>query len=81
MFLEETLLKTIPRKKLKRKYKYPTWWDHNLTILRAKCRKLAKIKSPIGRENYTSLRREYKKAIITAKRESWLKFTSENKIS
>ena len=55
------------------------WWDHNLSILRAKCRKLAKIKSPIGRENYTSLRREYKKAIITAKRDGWLKFTSEIK--
>ena len=79
MFLEETLLKTIPRKKFKRKYKYPLWWDHNLSILRAKCRKLAKIKTPIGRENYTSLRREYKKAIITAKRDGWLKFTSEIK--
>ena len=78
-FLEETLIKTIPRKKFKRKYKYPTWWDHNLSILRAKCRKLAKIKTPIGRENYTSLRREYKKAIITAKRDGWLKFTSEIK--
>ena len=62
--LNATLVKTIPKKIFKRKYKYPTWWDSNLTILRAKCRKLAKNKTPIGRENYTSLRREYKKAII-----------------
>ena len=77
--LNETLVKTIQQKKFKRKYKYPTWWDPNLTILRAKCRKLAKNKTPIGRENYTSLRREYKKAIITAKRDGWIKFTSEIK--
>ena len=78
-FRNATLVKTIPRKIFKRKYKYPTWWDHNLTILRAKCRKLAKNKTPIGRENYTSLRREYKKAIITAKRDGWIQFTSEIK--
>ena len=77
--LNATLVKTIPRKIFKRKYKYPTWWDTNLTILRSKCRKLAKNKTPIGRELYTSLRREYKKAIISAKREGWIKFTSEIK--
>ena len=77
--LNATLVKTIPRKFFERKYKYPTWWDTNLTILRSKCRKLAKNKTPIGRELYTSLRREYKKAIISAKREGWIKFTSEIK--
>ena len=34
---------------------------------------------PLQGDLYTSLRREYKKAIITAKREGWLKFTSEIK--
>ena len=77
--LNATLVKTIPRKIFKRKYKYPVWWDVNLTILRSKCRKLAKNKTPIGRELYTSLRREYKKAIISAKRDGWIKFTSEIK--
>ena len=77
--LNATITKTIPRIFLKRKYKYPVWWDENLTILRSKCRKLAKNKTPIGRELYTSLRREYKKAIISAKRDGWIKFTSEIK--
>ena len=77
--LTATLTQTIPRKIFKRKYKYPPWWDENLTILRSKCRKLAKNKTPTGRDLYTSLRRVYKKAIITAKREGWLKFTSEIK--
>ena len=80
-FLEETLIKTIPRKKFKRKYKYPTWWDHNLSILRAKCRKLAKIKTPIGRENYTSLRREYKKAKIYCQKRWLVKIHFRNQIS
>ena len=77
--LTATLTKTIPRKIFKRKYKYPLWWGENLTILRSKCRKLAKNKTPTGRDLYTSLRREYKKAIISAKREGWIKFTSEIK--
>ena len=45
----------------------------------SKCRKLAKNKTPAGRDLHTSLRREYKKAIVTAKREGWIKFTSEIK--
>ena len=77
--LNATLTKTIPKKIFKRKYKYPPWWDEKLTILCSKCRKLAKNKTSAGRDLYTSLRREYKKAIITAKREGWLKFTSEIK--
>ena len=40
---------------------------------------LPKIKRHAGRDLYTSLRREYKKAIVTAKREGWIKFTSEIK--
>ena len=47
--------------------------------MRSKCRKLAKNKTPAGRDLYTSLRREYKKAIVTAKREGWIKFTSKIK--
>ena len=35
--------------------------------MRAKLRKVAKNKTPEGRDSYTSLRREYKKAIKTAK--------------
>ena len=73
--LNNTLIKTIPKKIFKRKYKYPPWWDEKFTILHSKCRKLAKNKTPAGRDLYTSLRREYKKAIITAKRDGWLKFT------
>ena len=48
--LTATLTKTIPRKIFKRIYKYPPWWDENLTILRSKCRKLAKNKTPTGRD-------------------------------
>ena len=77
--LNKTLIKTIPKNIFKMKYKYPPWWDVKLTILCSKCRKLAKHKTPAGRDLYTSLRREYKKAIITAKRDGWLKFTSEIK--
>ena len=77
--LNATLTKTIPKKIFKRKYKYPPWWDEKLTILHSKCRKLAKNKTSAGRDQYTTLRREYKKAIITAKREGWLKFRSEIK--
>ena len=79
IILNATLTKTIPKKIFKQKFKYPPWWNENLTILRSKCRKLAKNKTPAGRDLYTSLRREYKKSIITAKREGWLKFTSKIK--
>ena len=47
--------------------------------MRAKLRKVAKNKTTEGRYSYTSLRREYKKAIKTAKSEGWKKFTSEIK--
>ena len=64
----------------KRKFKYPPWWDEKLTIMCSKLRKIAfKNKTPEGRDLYTSLRRDYKKAIITAKWEGWKKFTSEIK--
>ena len=59
--LNATLTKTIPRKIFKRKYKYPPWWGENLTILHSKCRKLAKNKTPTGRDLYTSLRERLKK--------------------
>ena len=77
--LNKTLIKTIPKKIFKMKYKYPPWWGEKLTILCSKCRKLAKNKTPEGKDLYTSLRREYKKTIITAKRDGWLEFTSEIK--
>ena len=47
--------------------------------MRSKLRKIAKNKTTEGRNSYTSLRREYKKAIKTAKNEGWKKFTSEIK--
>ena len=47
--------------------------------MRAKLRKVSKNKTPEGRDSYTSLRREYKKSIKTAKSEGWNKFTSEIK--
>ena len=33
-----------PKKRCKRKYKFPTWWNQNLSKLRAKMRFLAKKK-------------------------------------
>ena len=39
--------------------------------MRSKLRKMAKNKTPEGRNTYTTLRREYKKAIKTAKNEGW----------
>ena len=47
--------------------------------MRSKLRKMAKNKTTEGINSYTSLRREYKKAIKTAKNEGWKKFTSEIK--
>ena len=47
--------------------------------MRSKHRKIAKNKTQEGRDLYTSLRRDYKKAIIMAKREGWKKFTSKIK--
>ena len=55
IILNATLTKTIPKKIFKQKFKYPPWWNENLTILRSKCRKLAKNKTPAGRDLYTSL--------------------------
>ena len=51
----------------------------NLPLCIQNAGNLPKNKTPAGRDLYTSLRREYKKAIITAKREGWIKFTSEIK--
>ena len=47
--------------------------------MHSKLRKITKNKTPVGRDLYTSLRRDYKKAIITAKQEGWKKFTSKIK--
>ena len=51
----------------------------NLQFYTQNAGNLQKTKPLQGRDLYTSLRREYKKAIITAKRDGWLKFTSEIK--
>ena len=69
---------TCPKKVCKIKYKFPTWWNKNLSKLRAKMRFLAKKKrrSPEGKEAYRTLRKEYKNAISSAKDEGWKKFTS-----
>ena len=67
-----------PKKCCKQKYKFPTWWNQNLSKQRAKMHFLAKKKrSPEGKEAYKALRREYKNAISNAKDEGWKKFTSE----
>ena len=56
-----------PKKCCKKKYKFPTWWNQNLSKLRAKLLFLAKKKSPEGRNAYRTLRRESKNAIAIAK--------------
>ena len=68
---------SCPKKRCKQKYKFPTWWNQNLSKLRAKMRFLAKKRSPEGKEAYRTLRREYKNAISIAKDEGWKKFTSK----
>ena len=55
LILNNALESAIPKKKCKQKYKYPPWWDENLTHMRAKLRKVAKNKTPEGRDSYTSL--------------------------
>ena len=77
--LNNALEIACPKKRSKRKFKYPLWWDENLTIMRSKLRKLAKNKTIEGKNSYTSLRREYKKSIKTAKLDGWKKFTSNIK--
>ena len=59
--LNNALEIACPKKRSKRKFKYPLWWDENLTIMRSKLRKLAKNKTLEGKNSYISLRREYKK--------------------
>ena len=69
---------SCPKKRCKSKYKFPTWWNPNLSKLRAKMRFMAKKKkSPEGRNAYRTLCREYKIAIANAKDDGWKKFTSE----
>ena len=68
---------SCPKKRCKSKYKFPTWWNQNLSKLRAKLRFMAKKKSPEGRNAYRTLRREYKNAIAIAKDDGWKKFTSK----
>ena len=68
---------SCPKKRCKSKYKFPTWWNPNISKLRAKMRFMAKKKSPEGRNAYRTLRREYKIAIANAKDDGWKKFTSE----
>ena len=68
---------SCPKKRCKSKYKFPTWWNPDLSKLRAKMRFMAKKKSIEGKNAYKTLRREYKSAISNAKVDGWNKFTSE----
>ncbi len=68
---------SCPKKRSKRKYRFPTWWNPSLSKMRAKLRFLAKKKSIVGKDAYKNLRREYKSAIANAKIDGWNKFTSE----
>ena len=77
--LNKALDFACPKKRSKRKFKYPNWWDENLTLLRSKLRKFSKIKTPKGKNSYISLRREYKNAIKKAKNVGWKNFTSNIK--
>ena len=77
--LNKALELSCPKKRSKHKYKYPTWWDDNLTLLRSKLRKNIRLGTPEGRTNYISLRREYKKSIKNAKHDGWKEFTSNIK--
>ena len=77
--LNKVLERSCPKKCSKRKYKYPTWWDDNLTQMRAKLRKVSRIGTPEDRTIYISLIREYKKAIKKAKSDGWKQFTSNIK--
>ena len=61
--LSKALELSCPKKRSKYKYKYPTWWDDNLTHLRSKLRKTSRIGTPEIITINISLRREYKKAI------------------
>ena len=77
--LKKALELSCPKKRSKHNYKYPQWWDNNLTLMRSKLRKYSKLGTPEGRSNYISLRREYKKAIKKAKNYGWKEFTSNIK--
>ena len=68
---------SCPKKRCKSKYKFPTWWNPDLSKMRAKMRFMAKKKSLDGKNAYKTLRREYKSAISNAKIDGWNKFTSE----
>ena len=68
---------SCPKKCCKSKYKFPTWWNPNLSKMRAKLRFMAKKNSIEGKNAYRTLRREYKSAISNAKVDGWNKFTSE----
>ena len=68
---------SCPKKRCKSKYKFPIWWNPDLSKMIAKLRFLAKKKSSIGKNAYKTLRREYKSAIAKAKIDGWNKFTSE----
>ena len=68
---------SCPKKRCKSKYKFPTWWNPDLSKMRAKMRFMAKKKSIDGKTAYKTLRREYKSAIANAKIDGWNKFTSE----
>ena len=66
--LNKALQLTCPKKRNKRKFRHPTWWDDNLTHLRSNLRKSSRLGTPEDRANYISLRREYKKAIKKSKK-------------
>ena len=49
---------SCPKKRCKSKYKFPTWWNPNLSKMRAKMRFMAKKKSPLRAEMLTGLSAE-----------------------
>ena len=77
--LNKALVIACPKKRSKHKFKYPTWWDDNLTHMRSKLRKFSKIKTPEGKNSYIALIREYKNAIKKAKLDDWKEFISNIK--
>ena len=67
--LNNALERAIPKKKGVNKSTNIPLGGIKISHMRAKLRKVAKNKTPEGRDSYTSLRREYKKAIKTTKSE------------
>ena len=57
--------------------KKPRWWTPELQTLRSKLRNLGKkLHDPLCKQEYKSVRKEYKKCLFNAKRDTWRKYTS-----